>query len=202
MKIDELIKKLENLGVSRDEYSLFESIEEKYCLVEDKNFYSFFYLEKPQKIINNNFFKTIYKEYSFKSLHKWFDSEERACDFFHKFFVENKFIKMNWKFIKIISDREKFKIKGINIWDYEWKDTGMIINIRHPKYEQSYLIDIYEIEVEKVKIEFATTEFSNCAWGVCVPSYLEDELVYEKDFSLYEYIKTKLGFLGLENGKT
>lgn len=178
MKIDELVNKLDELGVSRSEYSIGKEEEQKYCLIKDTNVnsYNFYFLEKPQKrIAKLSFFKTIYEEYKgFKSLHKWFDTEEEVCAFFYDFFARNKFIDTNWKYVKTISDVEKFDIKGVNIWDYDWKDTNRIINIRDPQHEQSYLIEVYEIDTGKVKIEFAITEFSNGAWGVCIPNYLED----------------------------
>lgn len=197
MKIDELVKKLDQMGVSKSEYSIGKEDIEKYCLIKTELSYHFFYLEKPQKfIIKYRFFKPIYDKYNYKSLHKWFDTEEEVCNFFFIFFNNNKFIDKNWTSIKDVFDYN-FEIKGINIWDYEseWKNTGKFLNVKDSKYEQRYFLDIYEIKTKDLKIKFAITELTNGVWGICVPDYFEeDSLKFSKIFSLREFLKQRLNF--------
>jgi len=76
---------------------------------------------------------------------------------------------ISWKHVKTIVDGEPFLVSGINIWEYEWKDTGRGINILDPLYGQPYTLPIYEISTDEQTITFATTEFSNCVWGIYLP---------------------------------
>jgi hypothetical protein len=78
-------------------------------------------------------------------------------------------ITTDWKYIKAITDGEPFFINGIGIWENEWKDTGKSIHILDPIYQQPYTLPIYEITNEDSTITFATTELSNCVWGIYVP---------------------------------
>jgi hypothetical protein len=75
----------------------------------------------------------------------------------------------SWKHVKTIVDGEPFLIDGINIWEYEWKGTGHQISVLDPLYGQPYTVPIYELLIDEQTITFATTEFSNCVWGIYLP---------------------------------
>jgi hypothetical protein len=74
----------------------------------------------------------------------------------------------NWKHIKTIANNEPFEIQGINIWDYEWRDSGEKINLKDPIYFQDYSFSIFNIKTKKSNILFAAGEFSNCVWGIYI----------------------------------
>ena len=71
-----------------------------------------------------------------------------------------------WIHIKTIIDNEHFEINGINIWNYDWKDTHERIQLKHPTFYQNYTFIIYNININDICIEFAAGEFSNCVWGI------------------------------------
>jgi hypothetical protein len=79
----------------------------------------------------------------------------------------------SWKYVTTIPDGEKFKIKGINIWQCEWKPTGEKIDVLDPLYGKSHKIEVFEICMYNVIIRFAAGEFSCCMWGI----YLEKQPV-------------------------
>ncbi len=72
----------------------------------------------------------------------------------------------NWKHAKTILDGEPYEIKGLNIWDHAWINTGDQIKIKDPIYHQDYTFTIYKINVGEITIEFAAGEFSNNVWGI------------------------------------
>jgi hypothetical protein len=72
----------------------------------------------------------------------------------------------NWKHAKTILDGEQYKIKGINIWDHPWINTGEQMKLKDPIYNQDFSFAIYQIEEGKTIIEFAAGEFSNGVWGI------------------------------------
>ncbi len=71
-----------------------------------------------------------------------------------------------WKHLDTVPDGYKFKIKGINIWDYPWKNTGEKIIVKDPLYGKEQNLRVYEIQKEKLTVRFAAGEFSNCMWGI------------------------------------
>jgi hypothetical protein len=75
-----------------------------------------------------------------------------------------------WKFATTITDGQTFFINGLNIWDYEWKNTEEKISIKDPLYNQPYDFNIYEIKHNNLTAMFAAGEFSNLIWGI----YLEE----------------------------
>jgi len=70
-----------------------------------------------------------------------------------------------WKHIVTIAVEVPFKIKGLNIWDFTWRDTGQKIKVVDPLYGQNYTFTIWEINKNDKTVTFAAGEFSNCIWG-------------------------------------
>ena len=75
-------------------------------------------------------------------------------------------LKDNWNHIKTFFDGEPFEIEGLNIWEYEWINTGNYIQLNDPLHNQPYSFPIYEMSNGKVKVVFAAGEFSNCVYGI------------------------------------
>ena len=71
-----------------------------------------------------------------------------------------------WKFIGKASPPEPFTLDGVNIWDFEWEQTGEDIIVHDPKYHQQYKFHVYQISKGNGKIKFAAGEFSNLIYGI------------------------------------
>jgi len=76
-----------------------------------------------------------------------------------------------WKYEKNIfpdgsSGSELF---GVNIFEYEWRDTGKKIHVKDPLYKRHYEIVIWKVEISGVEHEFAAGEFGNEIWGAYLP---------------------------------
>jgi hypothetical protein len=72
----------------------------------------------------------------------------------------------NWKHIATIFDNEKFLLNGVNICNFEWKLTNKTVNVKDPIYNQSFIFNIYKIQIENEEIEFVAGEYSNCVYGI------------------------------------
>lgn len=72
----------------------------------------------------------------------------------------------NWRHIKTVIDGEKFEINGLNIWDYQWYQTGERITVKDHLYGQNHMMQVFEIKKDKTVVRFAAGEFSNCVWGI------------------------------------
>lgn len=60
---------------------------------------------------------------------------------------------------------------GVNIFDYTWEWTEKSVNVKHPLYGQGYQFQVYQVQINGEKYEFAAGEFSNCVWGFYVQRY-------------------------------
>ena len=75
--------------------------------------------------------------------------------------------KKTWKY-KTAGTCENIKLFGVNIFDYEWRDTGETVTIVDPQYHQEHVFNIFTIEINGTQKRFAAGEFSNCVWGFYV----------------------------------
>jgi len=76
--------------------------------------------------------------------------------------------KVKWEHYATCTDGDCILFGGINLFDYEWNDTGERIKIKDPQYKRTYLTHIYSICVNEKIIKFAAEEFSNCVWGIFI----------------------------------
>ena len=60
---------------------------------------------------------------------------------------------------------------GVNIFDYEWNETGESTSVRDPLYNQEYKFPIYTVNIDEELRSFAAGEFSNCVWGFYLFKY-------------------------------
>ncbi|MDE6435465.1 MAG: hypothetical protein K2L07_14720 [Lachnospiraceae bacterium] len=60
---------------------------------------------------------------------------------------------------------------GVNIFDYEWKNTNEFVKVYDPLYDQEYKFDIYTVIINGQEQKFAAGEFSNCVWGFYTLKY-------------------------------
>ena len=73
-------------------------------------------------------------------------------------------LKKSWKH-KITGPDGNCKLFGLNIFDYDWNDTGEKATVSDPQYHQTYNFNIYTVDIEGISKRFAAGEFSNCVWG-------------------------------------
>lgn len=72
-----------------------------------------------------------------------------------------------WKY-KTTGTDGNGKLFGVNIFDYEWRDTGETVTISDPQYHQEHIFNVCTIEIDGKLKRFAAGEFSNCVWGFYV----------------------------------
>ena len=54
---------------------------------------------------------------------------------------------------------------GVDIFGYDWKDTGEKAQVKDPNYNQDYSFNVYTAEICGVEVRFAAGEFSPYVWG-------------------------------------
>ena len=59
---------------------------------------------------------------------------------------------------------------GVQIFDYDWHETGETARVRDPRYHQRQKFSVYTVEIDGIVRRFAAGEFSNMVWGF----YIED----------------------------
>jgi hypothetical protein len=80
-----------------------------------------------------------------------------------------KELKVEWIFIGISHDNDKFNINGISLWAHEWKALpDYFAYVEDPSYGQDFKFQVYLIEDSGKKVEFAIGEFSSNVWGVYI----------------------------------
>jgi hypothetical protein len=63
------------------------------------------------------------------------------------------------------------RLFGVNIFDYEWIDTGKKATVREPNSNKTRSYDIFQVIINGEKHEFAAGELSNCVWGFYLLHY-------------------------------
>lgn len=75
-------------------------------------------------------------------------------------------MKTRWNFKSLIVGSDTYKIKGYNIWDYEWTYIPNNITVKDPQYKQEFSLDIIEFKVMEDLVRFGIVEFSNNIYGI------------------------------------
>ena len=88
--------------------------------------------------------------------------------------IPRKKMKEIWQFKKTIVDSEPYYIDNLNIWEFEWKNTGETIQIQDPLYKQNYSFNVYEINSGNKTTRFSDGEFSNLIYGIYEPYKLAE----------------------------
>lgn len=60
---------------------------------------------------------------------------------------------------------------GVNIFDYQWKNTEETTEVKDPLYGRKYRFPVYEVTIGEQKHIFAAGEFSNCVWGFYIQKF-------------------------------
>jgi hypothetical protein len=54
---------------------------------------------------------------------------------------------------------------GVNIFEYEWNNTGESVLLEDPIYHQKFKLPVYNVNIDGETHSFVAGEFSNCIWG-------------------------------------
>ncbi|MGI6334336.1 MAG: hypothetical protein ACOX1A_07045 [Saccharofermentanales bacterium] len=60
---------------------------------------------------------------------------------------------------------------GINIFEYEWNNTGESVLVEDPIYHQKFKFPVYTVNIDGESHSFVAGEFSNCIWGFYLFKY-------------------------------
>jgi hypothetical protein len=72
---------------------------------------------------------------------------------------------MEWEFIGT-SIGDKFIIDGVDIFKEKWENTGEIVQVRDPIYNQVFKFNVWKVNHNNKSIIFVAGEFSNCVFGI------------------------------------
>lgn len=75
-----------------------------------------------------------------------------------------------WEFHSSVVDGDRLELDGLNIWDHDWIDIHLHVNVKDPIYDEDHTMNIYEISVKNTTVRFAAGEFSNMVWGIYLPA--------------------------------
>lgn len=75
--------------------------------------------------------------------------------------------KKSWKY-KTTSTDGNCTLFGVNVFDFEWNDTGETATIIDPQYHKEHIFNVFSILINGKQKRFAAGEFSNCVWGFYV----------------------------------
>jgi hypothetical protein len=78
------------------------------------------------------------------------------------------FCNLDWEYVTSGSDGN-CDLFGVNIFEYEWENTGKRVRVQDPIYRQTHSFNIWMVEINNVEHFFAAGEFSNCYWGFYLP---------------------------------
>ena len=82
-----------------------------------------------------------------------------------------------WKH-KITGVDGNCKLFGVNIFDYEWNDTGEVITVKDPVYKQEHSLEFFTVDINGKLKKFAAGEFSNCIWSFYVKRGISEFFKY------------------------
>ena len=71
----------------------------------------------------------------------------------------------DWQFAGASTEGEAFDLKGVHVWEHDWQAEPGEAHVNDPVYGKSYIFNIYSIQDDDQKIEFAAGEFSKGEWG-------------------------------------
>ncbi len=71
-----------------------------------------------------------------------------------------------WQFAGSSRQKEKFEIRGVEVWDGGWQAVpGQEAHVHDPVYGKEFDFPVYRIQNGEETIEFAAGEFSDGEWG-------------------------------------
>ena len=73
-------------------------------------------------------------------------------------------LRKSWKH-RITGSYGNCNLFGVNIFDYEWIDTGEAVFVEDPQYHQKYKFYVYTVRIKGKTKKFAAGEFTNCMYG-------------------------------------
>lgn len=74
---------------------------------------------------------------------------------------------MAWQH-KITGADGNTQLFGVNIFKYDWKNTGERVEVKDPLYGRNHMFYVYTVKIKNKEYKFAAGEFSMCVWGFYV----------------------------------
>lgn len=71
-----------------------------------------------------------------------------------------------WHFVTTLCDREAFRVKNLNLWDYKWNLVTPRVEVTDPHYKQKFYFNEFQISDGKTTVNFVAGEFSNTIFGI------------------------------------
>ena len=71
---------------------------------------------------------------------------------------------MAWKHVITSTDGD-CTLFGVNIFNYDWTNTGKKIRVKDPEYHYNYMFTIWKVKIKDIDYAFAAGEFSANVWG-------------------------------------
>lgn len=106
----------------------------------------------------------IYIPYQIYNVIKIFSDSKSVKNKINEKIEEIPLEKREWKYV-ITGVDGRTTLYGVNIFEYQWKNTGETIEVLDPLYKQPHMMCVYRVLIGEEEHEFAAGEFSNCVWG-------------------------------------
>ena len=106
----------------------------------------------------------IYIPYQIYNVIKIFSDSKSVKNKINEKIEELSLEKREWKYV-ITGVDGRTTLYGVNIFEYQWKNTGETIEVLDPLYKQPHMMCVYRVLIGEEEHEFAAGEFSNCVWG-------------------------------------
>ena len=72
--------------------------------------------------------------------------------------------------ISLLTEGE-VKLFGVNIFDYQWQETGEYVKVTDPLYHAERSFCLYKVVINGDTHSFVAGEFSNMIWGFYLLKY-------------------------------
>jgi len=82
----------------------------------------------------------------------------------------NLFKQKSWQF-EISGVEGEVKLFGVNIFDYQWQETGEYVKVTDPLYHTEKSFCLYKVVINGEIHSFVSGEFSNMIWGFYLLKY-------------------------------
>ena len=76
----------------------------------------------------------------------------------------------SWQF-ETSGVEDEVKLFGVNIFDYQWQETGEYVKVTDPLYHTERSFTLYEVVINGETHCFVAGEFSNMVWGFYLLKY-------------------------------
>ena len=106
----------------------------------------------------------IYIPYQIYNVIKIFSDSKSVKNKINEKIEELSLEKRGWKYV-ITGTDGNVTLFDVNIFEYQWQNTGEKIEVLDPLYKKPHTMCVYRVLIGETEHEFAAGEISNCVWG-------------------------------------